>query len=245
MTISYVGEGTAAIETGDSSPGTVTYPTTAAGEKLLMMVFTCNLSETPPTTLSGWDLVGSFNGGEAVAVSLSNGPRGLTVWEKEATGSESGTIDITWDSTGGGAVFIGQIHRFAKTEAAWAATTYATGEEDTDTNTFVAVTGAVDFAPGDMVIGFGGICTDATLSTPAFSASGITFDTVVEQQSSSTTGGSTGAMDISTALVTAGTATTAGTLSLSVGGDAASGPAMFIRLREAAGGGISTAWIRA
>lgn len=237
MTIAYVGENTLVKQSGASSPASIPYPTVTSGNLLVLPIVTGNNANGTVTTPSGWTLHATATGGGGTWAA-GDGPRRLTVFTKESDGTESGTFNVTWDSSGGAAVFLGQIHQFSKTTGSWAIAS-AAGDDTTagtGAGTFVAVTGSLDMAPGDMVIGFAGGNSDGLINIGSIAASGITFGTYTEQQSDNQGGGFRAVYNVATAGVSSGTATTAVTLTYDALGDVVSGPGMAIRLREAGGG---------
>lgn len=245
MTIGYVGESSYVSQVGDSSPATLTWPSVSAGDKAVLLVFTGNDTNGTVTTPSGFTLVGTGVGG-AGTWGGGTGPRRVTAFELDCAGSETGTFNVAWVSTGGGAVFAAQLHIFSKTAGAWAATAFATGAQATDVSgsaAYVVTTGTISLAAGDMAIGFGAANSDSVLGSAVYAASGITFGTVTERETQGIAGGSRGVVHISTGLVSSGSGTVAASLTLDLFGDAASGPGMFVRLRESAGGGSSIAAI--
>lgn len=238
MTISYVGENTLVKQSGASSPAVITYPTVTSTNLLVLLIVTGNNVNGTVTTPSGWTLLATAVGGGGTWAA-GDGPRRLTVYTKESDGTESGTFNVTWDSAGGGAVFIGQIHQFSKSTGSWA-TASAAGDDTTAASgagTFVAVTGSLDMAPGDMVIGFAGGNSDGLINVGSIAASGITFGTYTEQQSDNQGGGFRAVYNVATAEISSGTATTAVTLTYDALGDVVSGPGMAVRLRESGGAG--------
>lgn len=145
----------------------------------------------------------------------------------------------TFDQAGTPNGACGVCARYTKTDALWN-TEIATGTDDTHAdNRSVTASTAISFQPGDMLVAVAACDTDAavTISAPALTASGITFDTTTSRQGTATgvTTGSDGNVFLFDALVTAGTDTVAPTLAFTAAASQC-GPVSFLRLREVPAG---------
>lgn len=243
MAIAYVDAGAVARQAGDASPATVPYPATTTDQNLLLLVVpTGSVGNGAPTTPAGWQSVhtavsttGSF--------STSAGPRRATVFWQIADGTEGGTdVTLAWDSPGGAAVLGAQIHQFSKTDDDWEVPAAASGEDTSlgsGSASFSIVTGALALDVGDLVFGAPAAAGDGFMTAPTFSAAGITLGTVTERPSGESSNGRV-TWCFASAPVTAGTASGAVTMTWDLFGDATTGLAIAVRLRELAGGGTPT-----
>ena len=246
--VTLAGSGTLAYSTGNPAPG---YPSPVAAGDLLVLVVGSKPGTASVTTPAGWTLLGSIAGGSGTT-GVDTGPTRLDVFTKEATGSESGTLTVTCP---GNSVSWAQIHVFTGGDPSneWD-TALATGVDTSGGSAYSVTTGT---APGltafDAALAAVVIPTDVTtpnqFSAEALSSTGATFGTVTEvSEPDSSAGNDIGGVQF-WAPVTAGTSTSAVTLSATAGGTTTNvqGPAALIRVRSAAPttsvtGTQTTAW---
>lgn len=214
--------GTTSIATG--------YPASIAAGDLLVIVATtgATTSETPGTP-SGWTSQGSYATTDGT-FGVDTGPRRVTVFTKEAVGTETGTVAVATTNGNTGRC---TMLRFAKTHPSYTWDIAATGGFY-GPGTAVSVTGgSLSFAPGDVVMVSGGQRVDSvTQSAQSLTASGITFGTRTNRAAVAVTTGNDIRHSIDTfAAVTSGTATVAPTWSYTASASA-SAAIHFLRLRE-------------
>lgn len=206
------------------------YPASIAAGDLLVIVATTGAtnSETPGTP-SGWTSQGSYATTDGT-FGVDTGPRRVTVFTKEATGSESGTVAVATTNGNTGRC---TMSRFAKTYPSYTWDISATGGFY-GPGTAVSVTGgSLAFAPGDVVVVSNAQRVDSvTQSSQSLTASGITFGTRTNRASTAVTTGNDIRHVIDTyAAITAGTATVAPTWSYTASASC-SAAIHFLRLRE-------------
>jgi len=239
MTISYVSEGTLATGFGGAaSPVSVSYPASTTSGNLLLMLITCGDStDGTVTTPSGWTAPsGNTISGGAGAFGGDSGPRRSTVFTKISDGTEGGgSVSVTWPA-GGGALFGGQIHQYSKTTGTWDIVVGSGTDTTADSSFIIITTGNLDLASGDMLVGLGSGNTNSALNSPVLTASGLTIASATEDEASTLNGGSRGFIEICHAGITAGSGTTAVTLTISAPADPLTGSGLVIRLREASSG---------
>lgn len=230
MTISYIAVGALSEHTDTIAPA---YPAGAdAGRLAILQVVSARLTDTTPSTPSGWTLAGSASGGGGV-FGLDTGPRRLTWFVRVLAGSDA--VPTTAIASGDtGSLIAGRIvvlSRSAGTGWRWA-TTF--GEDATAGTGFSALcTDARTWAVGDMAILGYGIRSDAgSLTAEAVTATGITFGTVTERADDAVTSGHDARLGIATGSVTAGSGTQAPTVAATLA-IAHTGVAGVLRIREA------------
>lgn len=229
-TIAYVDAGTHATGATSVAP---TYPTTSAGNMLLLVVWSRGSGDPTPTTPGGWNLLASYNGG-AGAYGIDTGNARVTVYWVEATGSESGTVSVT--ITGGGTAR-GRIYQFSKSSGAWA-TPVIDGGADNTSGTAWSVTGGAAYALAVEDFIFAVSCANGDVafsySAHALSATSITFGAVTERDDISIGFGEDHQAFAASATVTAGSATNVITYTATgnaSGTDTPAGATALVRLR--------------
>lgn len=232
QTIAYVDAGTGS-EGGTSV--TPAYPTTAAGNMLILVVWSRANTDPTPDTPADWTQFGTYNGG-AGAFGLDSGNARVTAYWKEATGSETGTITVNLANTSGNTMWA-RIHRFSKSGGTWA-TPVIDGGADSTGGTAWSVTGGAAFALAVEDLIFAVSCangdTVASVASHALSATSITFGTVTERDDRASGFGNDHQAFSATVNVTAGSATSAITYTAtgaSSGTDTPAGASAFVRLR--------------
>ena len=229
MTIAF---GTIGAKTG-GAPVLMPYPDgIAAGDLLIACRCTWNASANP-TDQPGWTGV-ELSGG--TGTSVDDHATRVRAEALEATGSESGTLSMEVSS---GAQY-GVMARYTRTGTAWDAITGTTGDDATH-GADRAVTGSetVDLAPGDVLLAAVAVDTDdaLTVTSPTFTATGITFGTVNRRTTGAGSGtGNDGNIEIFDAVVTAGSGTVIPSFAFTTP-TSQCGPVAFLRLREIGAGG--------
>lgn len=239
MTIAHEASSALFTQSGDNSPRTLTWPATDPGDKAILLI--TSGSPTPGegavTTPAGWNALAAVFGGTG-AFAFQNGARRSSAFEYDCDGSETGTFDVSWASSGGGAIFGARIEIFSKTESEWAETESGSGVDATANSAFTITTGsAVSLQPGDAVVGLLSGSVENVMDTPAFAATGVTFDTATGLESSTVSGGNQAFYFSAWALVDTGTEDEAVTFSGNVVADGMGGSGVVVRLRESSGGG--------
>ena len=153
---------------------------------------------------------------------------------KEAAGGETG--NVTFDQTGTVAGCLGIMARYTKGSGTWDVTS-ASGDDATHAaDRSVTTSTNMDLAPGDVLVAVVAVDTDAalTITSPTFTASGITFGTVNRRTSGAgVITGNDGNVELFDVDVSSGTATAAVTFAFTTV-TTQCGPASFLRLREVA-----------
>lgn len=181
---------------------------------------------------TGWTRRGSKEGGTGSAADSHTTE--ISCDTLELVGSESGSVTFDNGASAGGVV--GVMIRYSKTGGSWQYA-FSSGTDDTHgTDRSVTATTSIALAPGDIIsIGIG-VDTDDALgeTSPAISASGITFNTPTRRGSNSagSTSGVDGNIVTYEATVTAGSGTVAITFSFTTSVSQC-GPIGFLRLRAA------------
>lgn len=230
MTISYLGQG--GTVTGAD---TVTVPysaTPAAGQLGLLQIVSGHPNDSQPSTPSGWILAGSFSGGGGT-FGAATGPRRITIFVREMTGSDSQPTSAVPSGSSGSVIAgtLALLSRSAGTGWRWA---WSAGEDTSSGTAFSApCTTSLTWAAGDFAW-WGYALADSSAGFPAIgmSAAGVTFDTATARYSSAGATGNGVHTGAASASVTAGAVTVAPTVTatLSV---ATTGAAAVLRLREA------------
>jgi hypothetical protein len=222
---------------GGTSTISVAYPTgITAGQFLLTARCSWRTAaECNPQAETGWTAGAGIEGGTGTDDHTSIARSDYAT----ATGSESGSV--TFDQAGtlpANSGALGQMLRYtpAGSGTVWSVAT-ATGNDNAHgADRTVNASSSIAFAPGDMLIAIAAVDTDAalTITSPALTASGITFGTTTRRTSGAgVTTGTDGNVEVFDALVTAGTGTVAPTLAFTTA-TTQCGPVSFIRIRETA-----------
>lgn len=226
--VAYGAMGTGANGSSSVAPS---YPTgITAGDLLVCVVSSGATNSETPSTPSGWTSQGSYATTDGT-FGIDTGPRRITVFTKEATGSESGTLSV---SITNGNTCRGSIFRFSRTHPSYSWSLAATGGDYSANGTAVSVTGgAIAFAPGDMMLVSTCQRVDtATQTNTNCTASGITFGTRTSRTITAVTTGNDHRHIVFTVdPITAGTGTVAPTWSYTASANC-SAAIHFLRLRE-------------
>jgi hypothetical protein len=234
MTISFGALG--AKQVAGTTTVAIAHPSGIAAGDLLIAGRTIWRDTATATNESGWDPRGDLGGGALGADTTNNHKTRIRADTKMATGSESGSV--TFDQANTPVGVIGVMARYASDVSGhtWDIAT-VTGDDATHgTNRSATASSNLDLAPGDMLIAIAASDWDGdhSATSPAFTASGITFDTV--NQRTSGTGSGTdinGNIHIFDALVSSGSGNVAPTLAFTCG-TSQCGPVSFVRIREVA-----------
>ena len=195
-----------------------------------------NLWNAPSGAFSaetGWTAGGELAGGTGTAADTHTCE--IRADYREAAGGETG--NVTFDQTGPPGGVIGVMARYTKGSGSWNIAT-AVGDDATHAADRSATSSTnLSLAPGDVLVAIAAVDTDAalTITSPTFTASGITFGTVNRRTSGAgVTTGNDGNLELFDVAVSTGTATVAVTLSFTTA-TTQCGPVSFIRLRETSG----------
>lgn len=236
MTITFVGPGTAA----SAAAATIDVPYyvgASAGDKMLMPIWAKRSNHTyPDLTAAGWSLLFTpFAAGAGADGSADQGKVLLGVYERTATGSESGNITVTL--TGGTAdVMVGRMAVYHST-VGWDTTVAITKALDTGGTTAVSWAFASDIGltTADWCTFIGCLNTDAyTISAQALTGAGITASYSSRFNTAIATGSQLRYI-LGDNIISAGPSSGNQTFSLTASGSAANapaGPGALIRLRE-------------
>jgi hypothetical protein len=187
----------------------------------------------PNTTFAaetGWTQQGTQGGGTGSSVDAHT--TDLSVDTRELDGSETGSVTFDNGSPGGS---IGVIARYSKDASETWDLVFASGTDDTHgADRSVTASGSIDLAPGDVVVAVVATDTDTslTITSPAITASGITFGTTTRRTSTAagSTNGVDGNVEIFDATVSSGSGTAAPALAFTTA-TSQCGPVGFVRLR--------------
>jgi len=230
------------VDTGAGSNNELTctpgYPTVVTATNMLVMsVASRSNNNATPSTPTGWlaPANNTYNGGSG-AFGADSGNGRITVFYKEALGSETGTVSVATNITPDTAGFArARIFQFSKASGVWLAPV-VDGGVDSTAGTAWSVTGSgIDVSPEDHI--FAGSCSndaDATYSAHALAASGITFGAVTELEDQPSFGGSGQRLFGASASITAGSGSGAMTYTATASataGNAPAGTTAFVRLR--------------
>jgi hypothetical protein len=208
----------------------------AVGDKLVALVHWHNSLGTTPSCSDGtWSFVG-VKWGSSGSYGLDAGPRGVAVWEKVATSTSEAAPTFTQPAGAGGAGFGALVLYATKSLGAWAATTFASGEDTTSGTGYSATAGSdPGITTGDLVILASSLSDDtASFSAgPTLTWTGATLAALTVITATANTQGNDMRVTSQRAAVTAGTSSAApvlaGTLAV-----AAIGVSAFLRLRDQA-----------
>lgn len=231
MGLSFVAAGTSAPGTGSAAPD---YPAgLLAGDKILLLV-TSKYPPNVPDTPAGFALLGRYQGG-AGASGVDAGQVFVSVFARDADGSEAGTINVTVPS---GNVVLARTYAYRSSVAGAAIAAAAVGGSDNTGagNWSATASSTIDLTVADVLVLMTGVNSDGP-SFAAFTvtATGITFGAQTNRLGSQTTQGDDCQQTCRDAPVTAGTAVVAPVFTMSASGTTANAPAgatAFVRLRE-------------
>lgn len=220
---------------GGTSAVLVAYPATVgAGDLLVTGRALWNGGSLAPKSETGWNHAGDLQGG-AGGIADSH-LSAVSVDTKLAAGGETGSV--AFDQTGSGSTqsCIGVMARYTKSSTSdWSVQAYLTGDDASHApNRSVTASTNIDLAPGDVLVAVVSTDTDVslTITSPTFTASGITFGTVNRRTSGAGVfTGNDGNIEIFDVPVSSGTGTVSTTFAFTTATNQC-GPIAFIRLRE-------------
>lgn len=231
----WVATGTALSGNAGTTTVAIPYPTPVAAGERCFAVRSVKPETATAVDEAGWTALINATGGTGTT-GLDTGLTRLKVDYKDLDGSESGSV--TFDQGATPNAVAGQMISYA-VEAGYDFDVMTTSSgQDANHNVGRAVTGTTTLAiaPGDLIIAFCSSDTDATtaFTSPAITATGITFGTTVQRQGASgvSQNNDCGHM-IYEARAKSGTGTSNPILNLS-GGPSNCGVVGFVRLRSIA-----------
>ena len=195
---------------------TPSYPTgiSSSTSDLWCMVTSGSSTSPTPTMPSGWTQVGTLSGGSGATYGVDVGNRRITLFKKDTvTGSESGNVTV---SLSGGNTLRAQIFRTERPSGTTISYSWGSGQDTTNGTAWsVTSSGNLTFKPNQLLLLCTAACnSDATASSQAISASGITFGSLTNRATVNTATGNDHRAYLDTCSVTAGNATTTATFTL-------------------------------
>lgn len=224
---------------GGTTLGTsVAYPTGISAGDLLLLVVCAKVQTAVVSTPSGWTLLSNAQAeGGFGSETTNSGTVDVSIFLKEATGSESGSQTI---SVSGANHFQAFMARYTKTGAAWSYAA-ASAPRNSGGASYSAV-GNVDpgIQAGDMVVVAAGINTDNSPSwgSESLTATGITTGTVTQRRYAQTTSGSDSGLVLTDFTIASGSSSGVPTFAMTgsvLFGAEGAGAAVIMRLRESGG----------
>lgn len=222
-----------AIGTGANGGTTVapSYPAgITAGQYLTCHVSSGATNSETPSTPSGWTLLATGASTDGT-YGVDTGPRRMTVFGKVADGTESGTLTV---SITNGGTCRGTIARWTKSgSGAWVVDAQG-GNDSTSGTGFSATLGSMNWNTGDAVLVAVGQRVDTvTQSAQSLTASGVTFGTRTNRESTAVTTGNDHRHVVDTFAAVSGTSNVNAAPTWAYTGSAAtSGGVVIVRLRE-------------
>jgi hypothetical protein len=188
-----------------------------------------------PTTPTGYTLPTNGQGsGGAGSAGVDSGEVVTSIYTRIIDGTETNpTISITNGNSAGCRMF--QYSRSAGIDWDIAC---AYGVQSTGGSTAISITASqnLDLAAGDILLVITGLNSDRALASQVVSATGITFDTMVERSDNSIGNGDDCQLIVTEHPITAGNDTVAPVFTATANGSGTNNPAgvaIFVRLREA------------
>jgi hypothetical protein len=233
MAIAYKSVGTATA-TGTNT-AIFTYPNGIAAGDMIVLGVVNKYPTNAPSTLTGYTFPANGQGmGGAGTAGTDGGTVYTTAFYKVATGSETGaaTVTVTSGNSAGANVVV-----YSPTSAAydWSTPVAGNGADSTRGTAWSITAGsAMDIMANDMVVVISGANADAqTYSAESIAMGGITsWGAHTERADIAITGGNDTRLVISDHTASAGTATTAGTFTMTANGTLSAGASVIVRLRE-------------
>lgn len=204
---------------------TLAYPAVVASEDLLIAAIVSKHPPNAPATPAGWTLPtnGQTSGGSG-ASGVDTGSVNVTIFVKEADGTETGSLAISIPS---GNSAYGQLHRLSKAATQNWSYACASGANNTPGTAWSVTAGSnPGIAANDLIFTVSGSNTDAyTYSAQAITATGVTFAATSERRDTGSSTGNDLQFISTTTVVTAGTATAAPVFTMTASGTATDNPA--------------------
>lgn len=243
MAIAFVAAGAAA--TGSTSLS-VAYPAGLSSGNLLLLAVSNKYPTNGPSAPSGFTLLNQSSGG-AGSAAADSGDVYCTVFYRVSDGTETGNLSVTL--TGSNSA-VGRMFAYSNGTGSWDLAS-AVGA-DTTASTQYRITYGSDpgVDAGDLAFVASAMNgTGTTYGTNTITQTGVTFGAVSERQDSGTATGDNCLLVVTDASASSGTGSAApqsGCNSSSSFGNYPAGAAVFVRLREAVGGGggFQAAWAR-
>jgi hypothetical protein len=175
---------------------TVTLPTHASGDMLIVRAVCKPYSATPVINTSGWAAVGTAYANGTTGSGNGTGSVKAVAFYKEATSSSETNPVITWGTTVTPGAAAAVSYQKDGGGNIWM-TPVGDGGGDTSAGTGHSATiqSHVSVTAGDMVDAFTGICDDTTMTVPTFTQTSVTYAAVTEYPATALT--STTSDDIS------------------------------------------------
>lgn len=223
--------------TASANTHAVAFTAVTAGQKLLLFdMLRSSGPDTPTADNSFAAPSGCSNSGGGGSWGYQTGPSTSTVFEKTASGSESGNATISWtnDSAAASASFMA---RLSGANAGWQASACSTGSFTSTGSISVTGGSTIDFLANDLLIAV--LATnnaDGVGISPTLTATGVTLGTVAEYPAAfgaiAAAGGNQGQLFVWAAAVTSGSATVAPQAAITWSEGTPSGSITFIRIRN-------------
>jgi len=236
MSLTYIGPVGTPVFDATPSPLAIPYPTVSAGD-ILIAIVAVKPDTSTITTPGGWtDPTNGEKTGGTGAVGVDTGPLKIKVFYKVATGSESGTLDVTVGNSP--SVAGGFIYQCRATSGVYSIAV-ANGSDDSAGSSWSVTAGqTIQMASGDKLLTACAIPTDATSGAWTSESQTLTGCTLSFDLSNTpyneTTLGNDMAVRGAPQSCTAGSGTAAPTHTATVPATATNvaGPELFIRVRE-------------
>lgn len=173
---------------------TVTLPTHAAGDMLIVRAGCKPYTATPHIDTSGWAAVATAYANGTTANGDGVGSVVVCAWYKIATSSSETNPVITWDTTAAPGMAVAVCYQKASNES-WVTPTGDGGPDNSaGTSHSATIQSHVSVTAGDMIDFFSVQRDNTTQTVPTITQSGVTFGTVAEYPT--TAGSSTTSNDI-------------------------------------------------
>ena len=232
-----IGFGAFGTKTGGTTTVVLPYPSGVSAGHLAIGCRVCwTAAAGALSDEAGWTPQGRQEGGTGSSVDAHTTEVGIDTLE--LVGSESGSV--TFDTPGAGGS-IGSIVRYSKDASETWDLSYAEGTDDTHgADRSVTASGSIDLAVNDWVVAVVAVDTDTslTITSPAITASGITFGATTARApvSAGSTSGVDGNIYVFDAAITSGSGTAAPAFAFTTA-TSQCGPVAFLRLRAVAAPG--------
>ena len=232
-----------ATSTTATSSCTPSYPAVSAGDYLLLTLVT-KYADRTHNTPSGWTALGSVSGGAGTDGTTDEGQVKLSVYGKQADGTESGTLTVTV-SGGTANVISGRIYSLTKGGGEmWDVVGSLTASDNTAGTDLVFAYGSdPGITANDWLVTAWAINSDAYTHTHALTCSGLSSITTASRGNVAVTSGAHARYGFVTHAIGAGTSSGVATYTNTASGSATNAPAgasVLVRLRVSGGGGGGT-----
>lgn len=219
-----------------------TYPAgITAGQYLTLHVSSGGTGDPTPSTPSGWTLLATGASTDGT-FGIDTGPRRMTVFGKEATGSETGTVTV---SITNGNTCRGSIARWTKSgSGSWDVSAQGAGDSTSGTGVSIAFA-SVNWNTGDAaLVAVSQRVDSATQSAQSLTATGVTFGTRTNRESTAVTTGNDHRHVVDTfAAVSATSSVDAAPTWAYTASAAVSAGGVIVRLREFTAGSANEVYV--